>query len=397
MHAPIDFGRLYAMKLDAVQVFAYTLPLRRPLPLPTVTLTERKGYLLKLTGDNGVVGWGEAAPLPGFSEESLEDAESVLANVPARLAGYRLPVHYADLEGASLIHVRASMAVSFAIESAYFNLMARSQGIPLHRYLRAGAPDEITMNALLAGDAAAIVHRAGGLRDEGYSAAKLKVGGRPVEEDIALVKAVRAAMGPGLALRLDANRQWDLDTAVHFGQSVRDSAIEYLEEPVREPYDMPIFLEQAKVPYALDETMHTCFRDVREKLGPMRRDTPELRSLVHQLSIIFRMAGACLWKPSLLHDANLGETLASDGFGFPINRLILTGAFESGVGTAAIAAYAAAYGTPGLPSGLDPYNWLAEDVLYSRLPLDGPTLNVAALHEAAGRVDESRLTLLFEA
>jgi O-succinylbenzoate synthase len=397
MHAAIFFGRLYAMKLDAVQVFAYTLPLRRPLPLPSGTLTERKGYLLKLTGDNGVVGWGEAAPLPGFSEESLDEAESVLTQVPARLAGYRLPVHYADLEGASLIHIRASMAVSFAIESAYFNLMARTQGVPLHRYLRSDAPNTITKNALLAGDADAIVRRAGGLLEDGYSTAKLKVGGRPVEDDIALVRAVRAAMGPGLTLRLDANRQWDLATAVHFGQSVRDCGIEYLEEPVREPYDMPIFLEQAKVPYALDETMHTCFRDVREKLGPMRKDTPELRSLVHQLSIIFRMAGACLWKPSLLHDANLGETLANNGFGFPINRLILTGAFEAGVGTAAIAAYAAAYGTAGLPSGLDPYNWLAEDVLVNRLPMDDPAVDVTALHHAAGEVDESRLTLLAEA
>lgn len=397
MRQPIDFGRLYAMKIAAVQVFAYTLPLRRPLPLPSGTLHERKGYLLKLVSDDGIVAWGEAAPLPGFSEESLEDAEALLSTVPARLAGYRLPERYTDLEGAALIDVRGSMAVSFAVESAYFSLMARHKGVPLHRYLRADAPDVITKNALLAGDAPAILDRAGALRNEGYSTAKLKVGSRPVEEDIALVKAVRMAMGPGLTLRLDANRQWDLGTAVHFGQNVRDCAIEYLEEPVREPYDMPIFLEQAKVPYALDETLHTCFRDVREKLGPMSKDSPELRSLVHQLSIIFRMAGACLWKPSLLHDANLGATLAENGFGFPINRLILTGAFESGVGTAAITAYAAAYGSDGLPSGLDPYNWLAEDVLVTRLPMDGPAVQVPALLQAAAQVDESRLTLLYDA
>jgi O-succinylbenzoate synthase len=384
------------MKLDRVQVFQYTLPLRAPLPLRGGLLTERTGFLLKLTSDTGAVGWGEAAPLPGFSEESVDAAARALESFPRRLTGYRLPRHHADLEGASLIHVQGSMAASFALECAYFSLMADAAGVPLHRHLRADAPDALRMNALLAGDPEAIRERAAALADEGYTAAKLKVGNRPLHEDIALVKAVRAAMGERVALRLDANRQWDLSSAVQFGQEVHDCDIEFLEEPIHEPYELPLFLERARVPYALDETMLSCFHDIRERLGPMREDTPELRELIHRLGVVFRMAGACLWKPTLLHDANLGGTLADNAFGFPINRLVLTAAFESGVGTAAIAAYAAAYGSPGIPVGLDTYSFLGADVLHERLPFDGPLLNVPDLLAAARAVDEDRLTLLVD-
>lgn len=382
------------MIIDRVQVFQYTLPLRAPLPLRGGLLTERTGFLLKITSDSGAVGWGEAAPLPGFSEESVDAAARALESFPRRLIGYRLPRRHADLEGANLIHVQGSMAASFALESAYLGLMAAEAGVPLHKHLRADAPDTLRMNALLAGEAEAIRERAAQLADDGFAAAKLKVGHRPLHEDIALVKAVRAAMGDGVALRLDANRQWDLAAAVQFGQEVQDCAIEFLEEPIQEPYELPLFLEQARVPYALDETMLSCFHDIRERLGPMREDTPELRALIHRLGIVFRMAGACLWKPTLLHDANLGAILAGNSFGFPINRLVLTAAFESGVGTAAIAAYAAAYGTPGMPTGLDTYSFLAGDVLRDRLPIGGAALDVPAVLEAARHVDEDRLILL---
>ena len=62
------------MNLAGFDLYRYSLPLRRPLTLKGVTLQRREGLLLRLSGDDGSEGWGETAPLPGFSEESLDEA-----------------------------------------------------------------------------------------------------------------------------------------------------------------------------------------------------------------------------------------------------------------------------------------------------------------------------------
>ena len=57
------------MKGTRCQLFRYRLPLRRPLRLPAGDdLTVREGILFCVTAADGYVGWGDAAPLPGWSE-----------------------------------------------------------------------------------------------------------------------------------------------------------------------------------------------------------------------------------------------------------------------------------------------------------------------------------------
>src|SRR5215210_9539023 len=66
------------MKLVRFDLYRYSLPFSQPLKLEGTTLYRREGLLLRLAGDDGSEGWGETAPLPGFSMESLVEAAAQL-------------------------------------------------------------------------------------------------------------------------------------------------------------------------------------------------------------------------------------------------------------------------------------------------------------------------------
>ncbi len=96
----------------------------------------------------------------------------------------------------------------------------------------------------------------------GHDAVKVKVGGRPLAEDLERVAAVRAVIGPGRRLMVDANQLWDLDGAVAAAHGLARFDIAWLEEPLRAD-DTPGYAalrRRSSLPIALGENAHTWYR-----------------------------------------------------------------------------------------------------------------------------------------
>lgn len=96
----------------------------------------------------------------------------------------------------------------------------------------------------------------------GHDAVKVKVGGRPLAEDLERVAAVRAAIGSRRRLMVDANQLWDLDTAIAAARALAPLDIAWLEEPLRAD-DTPGYASlrrRVEVPIALGENAHTWYR-----------------------------------------------------------------------------------------------------------------------------------------
>jgi D-galactarolactone cycloisomerase len=72
---------------------------------------------------------------------------------------------------------------------------------------------------------------AAGYAAEGFGAMKLKIG-FGVEHDIAMTRALRAEIGDGIALMVDANHAWDATAAIRYGRGVEELSITWFEEPV---------------------------------------------------------------------------------------------------------------------------------------------------------------------
>jgi o-succinylbenzoate synthase len=93
----------------------------------------------------------------------------------------------------------------------------------------------------------------------GCATAKVKVAdpGVPLAEDCARVEAVRAALGPGGRVRVDANAAWDVDTAVAAIRELDRAAggLEYVEQPCPEVADLAAVRRRVSVPVAADESI----------------------------------------------------------------------------------------------------------------------------------------------
>ncbi len=358
------------------ELFQYTLPLRQPLTLRDQTITSRTGFLLKLTGEDGSVGWGDAAPLPGFSRETLEeciDAFVVFAE------------HIRGLEHLEVFEDRAHLysekrdepsSVSFAIETALWAMLG-------HEDVFNAFASEIPLSALLSGDRDSILEKAGALEKHGIACVKLKVGRGQVSEDAALVREVSSILGEDCSLRLDANRAWDLEDARVFVKALEGIPLEYIEEPLRKPEELEIFLQKTGMPYALDETLH--------EMPPPANAKEVMDTVLGERRSLWFNARAWVWKPTLMHVPMLGPALQGLTQAESGPRLVLSAAFESGVGIAALAQYAAAYMEPSLAAGLDTYAWLAEDVLVYPLPLTKGRVRLREIAACAENVEEARL------
>ena len=349
------------MRLTSLDLYRYKLPFSEPVTLKKSSLQYREGVLIRLTAQDGSVGWGEAAPLPGFSPETLEYATEQLREVASSLTGQEMPKNWT-------YHADLTPSARFGLELAAWNLSANSSGKLLPEPINK-ARGSVTLNGLLSGTSEGLVEEAERMRAAGYRAVKLKVGGRGVAEDVRLVRKVGEALGVGVSLRLDANRAWGFEEALEFGRGLADVRVEYVEEPLAEPGRLGELAGLWGLAVALDESL------VGMEPGNLTRH---------------RYAGAVVLKPTLLGGISRTLRFAKEAKVLGM-KAVVSSSYESGVGTGGLVALAAAVGDE--PVGLDTYRRLAEDVIEG-LDLPAPFINVRRATEASRRVDRRKLEAL---
>lgn len=360
------------MKITGSDLYGYNLPLTNPLTLKGKTFDRREGLLLCLEGANGATGWGEAAPLPGFSRESLEDAIRELSELAASMAGREVDDDSIGADGTfacELDSMNLAPSVRFGFETAAWNLYAATHGVTLAGVISRRPRAVVPVNGLLTGSPAEVLKEARRMRSAGYEAVKLKVGGRSIQEGIDLVRAVRESLGESVSLRLDANRAWSFEEGVRFARGVWGLGIEYIEEPLTDPAGLGEFARTCNIPVALDESLVGMVPEALEK---------------------HHYAGAVVLKPALLGGVSRTLRLAARALEFGM-RPVISSAYETGVGTAALVALAAGIGKEEIPAGLDTYRRLTEDVVEPRLPLPAPRLDVSETVASGRGVVRSQL------
>lgn len=109
--------------------------------------------------------------------------------------------------------------------------------------------DSVPVNALVENGLAELEH----LR--AFPCVKVKVGRSRPADDVRRVAAVRAVIGPSVALRVDANGAWDVDTAVAVLHRLAPFQVELAEQPVARLDDLAVVRRRVPVPIAADESI----------------------------------------------------------------------------------------------------------------------------------------------
>ncbi|MFW6039920.1 MAG: mandelate racemase/muconate lactonizing enzyme family protein, partial [Gemmatimonadota bacterium] len=211
------------------------------------TGAERQAVVLRVVDESGAIGWGEASPLPGYSDDELADVESALDDWAARWTRDEVS-NYGESDGSDGDDLPAGLpAARCAVDTALLDLATRRSGTPLHVGLLALASPVRPVGRVPVGALVSLsgVERPGAPRTphsvlgevtervaEGYKTVKLKIGGEDFAAELVQLAEIRAAF-PFLRLRLDANGSWAPEQArAHLGELARRITPELVEQPV---------------------------------------------------------------------------------------------------------------------------------------------------------------------
>ncbi len=235
------------MRLDFAQ---RTLTLSRPLRTSYGLLTKRDLLAVSITDENGVSGHGEAAPLEPYDGISIERARAALERYASVLADSD------GLNGAQMIDACRQVddlpAALAAIDLALWDRGGRLSGKPVAALLTDVPARAVPVNATLSSlDRGGVAEEAAVAVREGFACLKVKVG---VGDDAGRIAAVRAAVGPQIAIRLDANGAWNVEQAVRAIDALAPAGLELVEEPVHGLQAVREVRERVAVRVAIDET-----------------------------------------------------------------------------------------------------------------------------------------------
>ena len=227
-----------------------TLTLATPLQSAHGEVSERELVLVQVTAPDGTVGYGEAAPMESYDGVSLAMVQRALEGYVAVLAGAD------DMNGAQIVDACRRVAdlpqALAAIDMALWDRAGRRAGRPIAALLTDMPAELVQVNATLTAlDRAGVAEQAAAAAREGYGAIKLKVG---VGDDAGRVAAARAAAGPQIALRLDANGAWSVEQAVRAIEALSPAGLELVEEPTHGLQAVREVRERVAVRVAIDET-----------------------------------------------------------------------------------------------------------------------------------------------
>jgi L-alanine-DL-glutamate epimerase-like enolase superfamily enzyme len=197
----------------------------------------RAAVIIKVTADNGTVGWGQSLPIPKWSYETLETAVIVIRDYYAPALVGRDPADisgaHAEMDKAVAPGFSTGMPISRAgIDIALHDLAGKLQGKSLAALWgkKAGGPLTLswTVNVTALDDAAGIVAEG---QKRGYRHFNIKVAPDP-NFDVALAREVRR-LAPETFLWADANGGYEPDTALRAAPRLADAGVDVLESPLR--------------------------------------------------------------------------------------------------------------------------------------------------------------------
>lgn len=348
------------MRVTRLETTPYRIPFAAGFATAHGRAAVREGLILRLATDAGVEGLGEAAPLPEFGGGTVADAAALLETLTPALTGATLEA-LLDQCAALTLDWPGAAAVRCALETAALAALGRARGVPLAALLApdhaAAVPVNATVGAPGLEDAAAAAKQA---VEAGFRTVKLKVGiaGSPSAE-VERVAAVRSAVGPDVALRLDANGAWTPDEAIHLLRRLAVYDLDLVEQPV--PPDDVAGLARVRravdVPIAADESATTL---------------DAVRALLQAEAV-----DAVVVKPMVAGGPRAARRIIEEVTGAGL-RAIVTTTIDAGVGTALALHVAAILPAPIPACGLATGSLLATDLLARPLAITQGRMAVPA-------------------
>lgn len=242
------------MRIQEIHVYGKTLPiLGGPYTMSLITLESVDTTLVKIVADDGKVGWGEAAPVGAvYQPQHALGARAAIAEMAPGLIGQSLLTPLLlrrRMDGLLAGHNYAKAALEVAI----MDLIGKHYGVRLCALLGGAAQERLpAYYATGIGQPEEIARLAKEKVAEGYPRIQIKVGGRDVAVDIAVVTKVWEKVGTAAQLVVDTNRGMTASQALRLSLACRDIPFVF-EQPCNTMEEIAAIRAQIAHPIILDE------------------------------------------------------------------------------------------------------------------------------------------------
>jgi len=224
------------LTLRSVNVRAVLVPMRRPVVSKVGLFDQWPIILIDLVTEEGVVG-------RSYLEPYLKHAARYIVPAIHDLAAARIgqPIHPIEdfkkgLKSLNLVgNEGISMIAVSGLDMAAWDALAKAADMPLAVFLGGalGPVPAYNSNGLWLTDVASLGDEARALVAEGgFTGLKLRLGRDKLNDDLAAIGAVRAAVGDDIKLMVDFNQGLSLGDALHRCHALDDQGLYWLEEPI---------------------------------------------------------------------------------------------------------------------------------------------------------------------
>ena len=271
------------MKIRSIEASAFRLPPRRDFKWAGLNVDLGGFVLVRVMTDDGLIGYGEATPLPDwggdFGRRSGETLATVISLVNGIFAPALLGTDPTAVTAARRSMDRLAIGNSYAkcaIDIALHDLWGKSVGLPIYRLLGGAVRDCVPVAHMigLMNEPEAIKEGIAAVVD-GVRALQIK-GGVDPERDVRLVRTLRKELGSAVTLRLDANQGYGhAKQACSVVDRLTAAGVDLVEQPAAGLSFLAEVTAKATVPIIADES---CW-DVHDALEVVRHRAADCLSI----------------------------------------------------------------------------------------------------------------------
>jgi muconate cycloisomerase len=247
-------------KIDSIETFPVSLPLRKPVQMAHVTIAASNNVLVKITTDQGIVGWGEGVEALDITGDNQAKIKGALDHLGQRIlgkpAGDRNRI-WSELRAG----VEGNTTAIGAIDIALHDIAGKALGVPVFDLIGGTERSRIPALTLMgSGDTEADLETFESRYADGFRWFKLKLGiGHPDVEATTLQRMAEAH--PDTVLSGDANASWSEQTANRFLAGLDPNGVRFIEQPTRSRHSLLRLAQTSPVAICADESAKT-FDDI---------------------------------------------------------------------------------------------------------------------------------------
>ena len=246
------------MKIKKIEFRKLRIMLPEPFRVAFSEITHSENVLVKITTDEGIVGYGEAAPIAFVTGETADSVVSILEMLRPGLIGLN-PLAVDQIHQRMNSAVQGNSSARCAIDLALYDIRGKVMGKPVYQLLGGGngvVVNDITIGIDTPEKMAAIAKEY--VEELGYRILKVKAGINP-QEDIMALQLIREAVGKEIRLRVDANQGYSIHDALSVFAPFKALGVEAIEQCLPAwDFEGAVFLRSKAdgIQLMLDESIH---------------------------------------------------------------------------------------------------------------------------------------------